>query len=400
MPLQDHPLWRGPRHHMDAEDAHDHVHWIELFYDLIHVVTIFMLGNYLSHHLSIDGFLVFAALFTAMWFAWFDSSLFNSLYVSTDITHRVIMTAQICTVMIFAAAIPEVAGDGWTFLALAFAANRAITAFMYWRAIRMGAETTTLASEMARNFFALSVVFALSAFLPQPFGYIVFGAGIVAIQALYLSPGIGVLRFERFVPRHGHMAERFALLLLIVVGEGFFKLVVTLAEKGVTKVTPDVLVNFILGGAAIFVMAWIYFDFAGNAKPKSREIRVRAQWWLSHLVLMLAAVMVGVALAAEVKVGFFEPYPTKYAWLGCIGLAAYLLSLLAIQNVIEERTAHRFATAQVRMIGVALALVTLVIVPHVPSIIGNLSWAAALFSQIIIPVRRAYRAFSEEEKAT
>jgi low temperature requirement protein LtrA len=29
------------------------------------------------------------------------------------------------------------------------------------------------------------------------------------------------------------MSERFALLLLIVVGEGFFKLVITLSEKGI-----------------------------------------------------------------------------------------------------------------------------------------------------------------------
>ena len=42
-------LWRRPRHYMDVDETHDRVHWVELFFDLVHVVTIFILGNYLSH---------------------------------------------------------------------------------------------------------------------------------------------------------------------------------------------------------------------------------------------------------------------------------------------------------------------------------------------------------------
>ena len=78
------PLWRRPRHYMDADDAHDHVHWVELFFDLIHVVTIFILGNYLSHHMDWQGFWVFTGLFLAIFYAWADSSVYNSLYISTD----------------------------------------------------------------------------------------------------------------------------------------------------------------------------------------------------------------------------------------------------------------------------------------------------------------------------
>ena len=75
MPLENHPMWRLPKHHLDYEDAHDHVHWVELFYDLIHVVIIFLLGNFLSDHLTWVGFLAFAGIFTAVWFAWADSQL-------------------------------------------------------------------------------------------------------------------------------------------------------------------------------------------------------------------------------------------------------------------------------------------------------------------------------------
>ena len=369
MALQQHPMWRRPQHHLDHENPHDHVHWIELFYDLIHVVIIFLLGNYLSDNLNPQGFLIFAGVFTAVWFAWGDSSVFNSLYVSTDVTHRLIMATQIVTAMVMAASIPAVTGKGWTYFALAYAANRFITAYLYHRTIRLGAEFSLLPNKVSRNFFALSVVFAISAFLPQPYGYWLFAAAIVSIQLLYMLPKIGVLECERFLPRLGHMAERFALLLLIVVGEGFFKLVVTLSEKGIYKVSPDVLFNFIFGGFAVFCICWLYFDFVGNGKPKDTSKRTLVQWWIAHLLVMLSATMIGVALAGEVKVGFWESYPLKYAAIGCIGLAVYLAALFWIQSVID----------------------------HVPAIVGNLMWGSALFSQIVIPVTKAYFTLSKEE---
>ena len=390
-------MWRKPQHHMDTEHAHDHVHWIELFYDLIHVVIIFLLGNYLSDNLTVSGFLIFAGVFVAIWFAWADSSVFNSLYVSTDINHRFIMSSQIVTAMIMAASIPSIHHKGWMYFALAYAANRLITALLYYRTDRLGVEETVLANKVSRNFFALSAVFAISAFLPAPYSYGLFAAGIVTIQLLYMLPKVGILECDRFLPRLGHMSERFALLLLIVVGEGFFKLVVTLSEKGIYKVSPDILVNFIFGGISVFVLCWIYFDFVGNGKPKDTKKWTLVNWWLAHLFLMLSAVMVGVALAGEVKVSFWEPYPLKYAVIGCTGLMGYLLCLLWIQFAIEKRVAHRFATPGIRLIGVALAGITLAIVPYVPSIVGNSLWGAALISQIAIPLTRAYRTLTEEE---
>lgn len=396
MALQDHPMWRKPQHHQDLEHVHDHVHWTELFYDLIHVVTIFLLGNYLSDHLNPSGFLAFAGVFIALWYAWGELSLFNSIYVSTDVWHRIIMSAMIVTVMFMAASIPVIDGKGWVFFALAFAFNRALLAALYHRARRVNASTMSMAGEMVRNYTFFAVIFGISAFLPKPFASWVFAATLVATQAVYTVPRISVLRFQRFVPRLTHMSERFALLTLIVLGEGFFKLVVTLSDKGVYKVTPDVLVNFVIGGVAMFVMCWIYFDFVGNAKPKNCKHRTLGIWWLAHLVLMLCGVMVGVALAAEVKVGFWEPYPTKYAAIGCIGLAGYIAMLWLLQTQIETRVSHQFGLWDVRLFGILVAIGCFFAVPHVPALVGNLIWGTALFSQIVFPVFRAWITFRHE----
>jgi hypothetical protein len=81
-------------------------------------------------------------------------------------------------------------------------------------------------------------------------------------------------------------------------------------------------------------------------------------------------------------------------------LASYLLCLLWIQLSIEERVAHRFATIRIRFFGVALALITIPILPHVPSLVGNLMWGGALISQIAIPLTNAYRTLSKEIEAS
>ena len=378
-------LWRRPRHHMDVDEAHDHVHWVELFFDLVHVVTIFILGNYLSHHLGWQGFWVFTGMFLAIFYAWADSSVYNSLYISTDMPHRVAMALKIVTMMTVAAAIPDVGGEGWTYFALAYALNRALTAYLYWRARCTDNATNALAQEQARNFFVLAGVFALSAFLPTPVAYWVFAVGVAAIQLQYMLPRVGTLRFERFVPQLGHISERFGLLMLILLGEGFFKLVVTLAEKGVYSVSAGTLFNVTMGGLSLFALAWTYFDCAGNEKPKSRTTAVLLRYWFAHIVILWSAVTIGVALAGEVYVGLWEPYPPGYAALGSVGLAVFLASLWALRRTVADAT-DKYHSAGLRLFGIVMALVVLAVHPLIPSIVSNGLWALALFSQIGVPI--------------
>lgn len=397
MALSDHPLWRSPSHHEDLDESHDHVHWVELFYDLIHVVCVFLLGNYLSDNLSIQGFLIFAGLFTAIWMAWAESSYFNSLFVSTDVYHRCIMLAQICTVMLMAASIPHIAGKGAVFFGVAYACNRAITAVLYRRVIWQRAGACEVSHEMSRNFFIAALIFLVVAFLPSPWNYWLFGLMIVVMQLSFIHPKYGVMRLKRFTPRLGHFSERFALLFLIVMGEGFFKLVVTLSEKGVYKVSPDVLFNFFLGGVAIFVLTWTYFDFVGNARPKTSSTRLLMRWWYGHLALMLAAIMIGVALKAEVKIEFFDQYPFKYAVLGCGGLVLFLAALAVIQSSLTPNIGHRFYTRDVQLFGIAMAIITFCSASFVPSLVSNTLYSIAVVSQIVVPMVRAVRAINAED---
>ena len=389
-------LWHKPKHHEDLAHKNHHVAWIELFYDLVHVVCVFLLGGYLSHHLNISGFLMFAAVFTLIWMAWGDTVYYTSLYVSNDATHRIIMAFQICAVMVFAAAIPNLPGNGEFYFALGYAANRALLALMYYRAIvHNDADRKSVAFEMCRMFAIAALLFFISAFLPAPLNYIVWLFTIVLLQLGYVLPKLGVMRYKAFSPRIEHLSERFALLVLIVIGEGFFKLVVTLADKGVYKVGPAVFFNYVLGGLALCVLCWVYFDFVGNGKIKSTKKHM-SRWWYSHLFLMMAAIMIGVAMTGEVKIGFFEPFPAKYSWVGCTGLVIFLMACWSIQTSIEERFAHNFYGIGLRIFGISLALLTLALTNYIPAILGNTLYFIALFSQILIPIHRTQQHFKSK----
>lgn len=171
MALSDHPMWRKPKHHADLDHVHDHVHWTELFYDLIHVVSIFLLGNYLADHFDLAGFMVFAGVFVTLWYAWGELSIFNSIYVSTDFWHRLIMSVMIITVMFMAAAITDITQGGWAYFAIGFSANRVMIAMLYLRVWLSDCDSKDLCYEQIRNFLFFSVVFGLTAFMPKPMAF-------------------------------------------------------------------------------------------------------------------------------------------------------------------------------------------------------------------------------------
>lgn len=84
--------------------------------------------------MNVFGSLVFAGVFIALWYGRGELSVFNSIHVSRDVWHHLIISVMICTVMFMAAANPDIGGGGWPYFALGFAANRAMIAALHYRA--------------------------------------------------------------------------------------------------------------------------------------------------------------------------------------------------------------------------------------------------------------------------
>jgi low temperature requirement protein LtrA len=81
--------WRAPQLRVTIEsEGINHASWIELFFDLVCVIVIAELSNYLSEHLSFSGFVQFAALFVPCWWAWVLFTFYIDRYDTDDVPHR------------------------------------------------------------------------------------------------------------------------------------------------------------------------------------------------------------------------------------------------------------------------------------------------------------------------
>jgi hypothetical protein len=101
-----------------------------------------------------------------------------------------------------------------------------------------------------------------------------------------------------------HIAERFGLLTLIVLGESVLSATTAIqVAADETALTPALLAVVVGGVLVLFAMWWIYFDEpAHDLLASSRAAFV---WGYGHLVIFasIAAVGAGLAVAADYAVG-------------------------------------------------------------------------------------------------
>ena len=71
---------------LEDDDGERRATWLELFVDLVFVVAVAQLSNGLATHDTVHGFLVFAALWVAVWWAGWASRSMPT--VSTPTTSR------------------------------------------------------------------------------------------------------------------------------------------------------------------------------------------------------------------------------------------------------------------------------------------------------------------------
>ena len=101
-----------------------------------------------------------------------------------------------------------------------------------------------------------------------------------------------------------HIAERFGLLTLIVLGESVLSATTAIqAAADGAALTPALLAVVVGGVLVLFAMWWIYFD--EPAHPLLRSSRAAFVWGYGHLVIFAstAAVGAGLAAAADAAVG-------------------------------------------------------------------------------------------------
>ena len=86
-------FWRPPRPHGETIAGRT-VSFLELFYDLVYVAVIGQAAHHLAEHVSVRGFVEFAVVFTLIWVAWVNGSLYLELHGREDGRTRAVVFIQ------------------------------------------------------------------------------------------------------------------------------------------------------------------------------------------------------------------------------------------------------------------------------------------------------------------
>jgi hypothetical protein len=128
-------LWQPPRPHGEQPRERT-VGPLELFYDLAVVVLVAQAARHLAGHLTWRGLGEFAVVFTLVWIAWTNGSLYHELHGHDDARSRSTFLVQILVLTAIGAFIPQAGGARGAAFAVAAAVLFAILAVLWLLASR------------------------------------------------------------------------------------------------------------------------------------------------------------------------------------------------------------------------------------------------------------------------
>jgi low temperature requirement protein LtrA len=273
---------------------------LELFFDLVFVVAIARAAAGLHHSLSemnvAEGLLGYVMTFFAIWWAWINFTWFASAYDCDDVWYRIAVLIQITGALILAAGIPDLFETRQINSAVVggYVVMRVAMIGQWLRAAKSDPEHRKTAVRYALGIAVLQVFWAALLVVRE---WTAIGFVILAIGELVVPAWAERARQTTWHPHH--IAERYGLLTLIVLGESI--LAATVAIQAVIESGEPLspLVPTIIGGLLIvYSMWWMYFDRPVHDLLTS--FRKAFLWGYGHYVVFAAAAAVGAGLSVVV----------------------------------------------------------------------------------------------------
>lgn len=322
--------------------------WLELFFDLVFVVAVSQVAHYLSEHLSLNGFLGFVALFLPLWWAWIGATFYANRFDVDDIGHRVLMGIQMLGVASMAVNIHHGLGESSAGYALSYVAVRVILVFQYMQAAQHVSAARGLASRYAIGFAIAAFLWFVSAFVPIPFRFGLWGLGLLID---FVTPLTAVQQQARLLPHFEHLPERFGLFVIIVLGEAIIAVVNGVADE---QWDPMSVLAAIFGFAIAFCLWWVYFENVGSsalrtAGSQGRVVTLQV-WLFGHLPLVIGIAGTGVAVKHVIVGEATTALPDNERWLLCGSVALCLIALAILHRTgvifrCKARAKYRLASA-------------------------------------------------------
>ncbi|MFC6597741.1 low temperature requirement protein A [Kitasatospora paranensis] len=308
---------------------------LELFFDLCFVVAVAQAGRQLAHDLATDriaaGLYGYAFVFFAIWWAWMNFSWFASAYDVDDVPYRLTTLVQITGVLILAAGVPRMFDQhdlvlsvvGYVVMRLAM-----VTQWLRAAACEQG-PARTVALRYALGIVLCQVGWVLLLLVPHEAYPYLLPLGILA----ELSVPVIAERPAQTTWHPHHIAERYGLFTLIVLGETVAAATLAVQTALDEHDALGELLPIAAGGLLIcFAAWWIYF--AEPIHDHLRSNRVAFLWGYGHYLVLgsAAAIGAGLEVAVEQAAGPAHISATAAAAAVTVPTALYLFTVWLLHS--------------------------------------------------------------------
>ena len=238
-------------------DGHNHdqrrASWLELFFDLAFVGAVGQLAGAFQNQPGLGNLARFFLLFTPIWLLWVQLSFYADRHESEDATHRISFLVAIGLCIALAASAPRALDGDSTGFVIAFVLLRGLQLLLYARARHHLPVTRPLYNCFLICFGAGGALWLSSLAVGGTARYALWAAAL-------LADAIGstaMLAPRRRVPVNPvHLAGRFQLFVLIVLGESMARLISAAAIRPWSLPLAVVLAVALITLAALW-WAWL-----------------------------------------------------------------------------------------------------------------------------------------------
>ena len=328
--MNDRPLVTGIRAWLRPPRAHGEViedrtvSFLELFYDLVFVVLIAQIAHTLAGDVSWTGVRDFVLVFTLIWVAWANGSMYHELHGGEDGRSRSYIFTQMSLLVllsVFAGHATTDAGDGRGF-AVVYTLLLVVIGWQWFDVRRQDTpEMRPLAAGYVLGLGAVAAVMAASALVDSNDTRLVLW--LVALVANLTGAFVQGPRFGDALRVTESMAERFGLFIIIVLGEVVVGVADGLAEA---ESSARTIATGLLALGIGFGLWWNYFDFVGRRVPRPGNAP-RSIWLYGHFPLAMSIAATGAGMVSLIEHAADGRAPANSAWLIAGAAAAAAVSL-------------------------------------------------------------------------
>jgi low temperature requirement protein LtrA len=292
--------WYRPMVARSTDEEHRSATVLELFFDLCFVVAVAQAASALHHQVASDhvgdGVVGYAMVFFAIWWAWMNFTWFASAYDTDDIAYRLTTLVQIAGALILAAGVPDAMdGSDFAVITLGYVVMRLAMVTQWLRAAAADPAHRRSSLRFAAGITLTQLGWVLRLALPEDLGM----ASFLVLVAAELTVPVWAERAAPTAWHPRHIAERYGLFTLIVLGECV--LASTLAIQSALEedaALADLATTAAGGLLTVFGMWWLYF--AKEAHELLTSLRAGIVWGYGHYLVFASAAAVGAGLAVNV----------------------------------------------------------------------------------------------------